>query len=289
MGLDDVGKSVNVEYGAKIGENEKSWVFFNEGKKQKINNSLNLSEKNEIDFSVFVYKFPLSLKNRFNGNFTLSAVFEDHLRCDAFVAKEIYLTSTHRAAPVLDPYPPVNRVFVPAISPTSTPFAATDPSKAPETPILGGSSSSAIPLASISPAPMPTAEPSATPVSLPDVSPAPSQELFVEPSSTPDPSVTPVPSLDISPAPESTLTPTPSVILSPSPTVLPESSIIPTLIPTVSPEPVITFPSPEPSNFSDSTPDPLSVPESSIMPTALPDFSPASTSIPDLTPSPNII
>jgi hypothetical protein len=290
MGLDDIGKSVNVEYGAKIGENEKSWVFFNEGIKQKINSSLNLSEKNEIDFSVFVYKFPMSLKNRFNGNFTLSAVFEDHLKCDAFVAKEIYLTSTHKAAPVDNPYPSADRVFVPAISytpvPTPIPLVTPDPLKAPETPILGGSSSPA----SISP--VPTVEPSSTPTVLLDISPAPSIEPTLTPSVEPTVEPTPTPSLDPTPTPETspepTISPTPSPSSDPTstPTISPEASTVPT--PTLSPELVVT-PSPEPFSSPEPTPGPPSAPESSIVPTPSPDVSPASIPTPDSTPSPNII
>ena len=78
MNLGKTGTDWNVVYGARVGSSADFLNYFPEDE-QILNNPLNLSETQEIDFAIKVLKFPFG--NIFQGNMTLDAVKVDQLKC----------------------------------------------------------------------------------------------------------------------------------------------------------------------------------------------------------------
>ena len=82
MGLGQTDNSWNVKYDGRVGSDEGFLSYFPNVLK-KLNDPLNLSETNEMDFSIDINKFPPTHEGAsYTGNMTLSAVSESHLPCE---------------------------------------------------------------------------------------------------------------------------------------------------------------------------------------------------------------
>jgi hypothetical protein len=71
----------NVKFDGRVGSTA-AWVSYFPEVTKKLNNPLDLSELNEMDFSIDVAKFPPThVGDTYSGTMTLSAVIEPHLEC----------------------------------------------------------------------------------------------------------------------------------------------------------------------------------------------------------------
>lgn len=81
MGLGKTNGNWNVIFDARVGSNA-SFAQYYPGETQILADSLDLSELDEVDFSIDISKFPPTHQgDSYTGTLTLSAVPEDHLDC----------------------------------------------------------------------------------------------------------------------------------------------------------------------------------------------------------------
>jgi hypothetical protein len=81
MGLGKTGVDWNVRYDGRVGSSAAFANYFPEVN-TKLDGSLDLSELDEMDFSIEIYKFPPEHgSDTYTGTMTLSAVSENHLMC----------------------------------------------------------------------------------------------------------------------------------------------------------------------------------------------------------------
>lgn len=82
MGLGKTGDAWNVRYDARVGNSAADWQNYFPEELIALKKPLNLSETNEMDFSIDVYKFPATNPGpTYNGSMTLGAKKADHLIC----------------------------------------------------------------------------------------------------------------------------------------------------------------------------------------------------------------
>ncbi len=80
MGLGKTGGLWNVSYDARVGSTVAHQNYYPEVT-TTLEDDLDLSEMDEVDFSILVNKFPTSGSTNWTGNMTLGAVAADHLVC----------------------------------------------------------------------------------------------------------------------------------------------------------------------------------------------------------------
>lgn len=80
MHFGKTGLNWNVYYKARVGSEFGDWTQYDPNVTVTLNDELNLSEKDEIDFAIFVRKFPDDVTN-YSGTMTLGAVQKDHCLC----------------------------------------------------------------------------------------------------------------------------------------------------------------------------------------------------------------
>jgi hypothetical protein len=83
MGLGQTGTCWNIKYDGRIGNAEGDWVNYNPNALTWLKKTLDLSELNEVDFSVLIKKFPLGTGPNYNGNITLGSREAEPLTCEA--------------------------------------------------------------------------------------------------------------------------------------------------------------------------------------------------------------
>jgi hypothetical protein len=81
MGLGKSSGNWNVIYKARVGNEFSDWKSYDPTVVTTLEDALDLSELDEVDFGIKVTKFPTDA-TAFNGNMTLGAVMADHLLCD---------------------------------------------------------------------------------------------------------------------------------------------------------------------------------------------------------------
>jgi hypothetical protein len=82
MGLGMTDGNWNVKFDGRVGSNAAFVNYFPEVTK-KLNDPLNLSQTDEMDFSIDIFKFPPThVGNSYTGSMLLSAVKEAHLTCE---------------------------------------------------------------------------------------------------------------------------------------------------------------------------------------------------------------
>jgi len=82
MGFDKIDSVWNVEYDARVGSDALYASYWPEIT-TKLADSLDLSELDEMDFSIDVTKFPPTHEETiYTGTMTLSATQEDHIPCN---------------------------------------------------------------------------------------------------------------------------------------------------------------------------------------------------------------
>lgn len=79
LGKNDLGW--NVFYGGRVGF-DANFVNYYPGQQKNLPEALDLSETNEMDFSIDVLKFPSESKDNYNGEMTLNAVQSPYLVCE---------------------------------------------------------------------------------------------------------------------------------------------------------------------------------------------------------------
>jgi len=79
MGLDKTGTVWNVKYDGRVGNTSTDWVNYWPETTTWLKKFLDLSETNEMDFSVLISKFPPTGANSFTGTMTLGAKSVAHL------------------------------------------------------------------------------------------------------------------------------------------------------------------------------------------------------------------
>lgn len=80
MGLGMVDGAWNVRYDARVGNNDLDWKNYWPEQTRKLQDILDLSEIEEMDFSILITKFP-SPENTYTGNMLLSASFANFREC----------------------------------------------------------------------------------------------------------------------------------------------------------------------------------------------------------------
>ena len=81
MGLGQTDGKYNVRYDGRVGS-DAAFVNYWPNALTSLNDKLNLSETDEMDFSIDIYKFPPThVGDSYTGSMTLSAVKTDHLVC----------------------------------------------------------------------------------------------------------------------------------------------------------------------------------------------------------------
>jgi hypothetical protein len=80
MGLGTTDSVYNVKYDARIGNNEADWKNYYPMVHKWLEDILDLSETEEVDFSILVTKFPNS-NTSWTGNMTLDAKFAEFRQC----------------------------------------------------------------------------------------------------------------------------------------------------------------------------------------------------------------
>jgi hypothetical protein len=80
MGLGTTDGQWNVRYDGRVGNNEADWKNYYPDVKKKLQDILDLSETEEMDFSIKIFKFP-SLKSDWTGQMWLSATKADFRQC----------------------------------------------------------------------------------------------------------------------------------------------------------------------------------------------------------------
>ncbi len=82
MGLGQTDGTWNVRYDGRVGS-DATFKNYNPNALTTLNNPLNLSETDEMDFSIDIFKFPPThVGNEYTGNMTLCAAPVSHLTCD---------------------------------------------------------------------------------------------------------------------------------------------------------------------------------------------------------------
>jgi hypothetical protein len=80
MGLGTTDGTYNVRYDARVGNNEEDWKNYYPEQKRWLQDIVDLSEEEEMDFSILVTKFPNTNTN-WTGNMTLDAKFAEFRKC----------------------------------------------------------------------------------------------------------------------------------------------------------------------------------------------------------------
>lgn len=80
MGLGLTGTVYNVKYDGRVGS-DATFVNYDPFVTKKLNNTLDLSETEEMDFSIDISKFPFPPATSYSGTMTLTAAFASHLIC----------------------------------------------------------------------------------------------------------------------------------------------------------------------------------------------------------------
>ncbi|NMB47874.1 hypothetical protein GYA13_00300 [Candidatus Kuenenbacteria bacterium] len=88
MGLGKTSGSWNVSYKARVGSYAEYTPYLPEVT-ATLEDALDLSETDEIDFSILVNKFPTSSSNNWHGSMTLGAVSAPHLACASKVGAKL--------------------------------------------------------------------------------------------------------------------------------------------------------------------------------------------------------
>jgi len=83
MGLGMTSGGWNVEYDARIGNEELDWRYFSpdEAEPQLLEDILDLSEEEEMDFSILISKYPTTATS-FVGDMILSAEMAEFRHCE---------------------------------------------------------------------------------------------------------------------------------------------------------------------------------------------------------------
>jgi len=83
MGFGKTDGIWNVKYDARVGSDAADWSYYFPEVTKKLADMLDLSELDEMDFSIDVSKFPPTHEaDSYTGTMTLSAVSEAHLECN---------------------------------------------------------------------------------------------------------------------------------------------------------------------------------------------------------------
>ncbi len=82
MNFGKTGLNWNVYYRARVGNMEADWTQYDPNQEVTLNDDLDLSELDEIDFAIYVKKFPIT-ETTYSGSMTLGATYVDHLVCNA--------------------------------------------------------------------------------------------------------------------------------------------------------------------------------------------------------------
>lgn len=80
MGLGMTDTTWNVKYDGRVGSSA-SFISYYPNVWKTLNNQMDLSETNEMDFSIDITKFPFPPQNSYTGNMTLGASSVSHLTC----------------------------------------------------------------------------------------------------------------------------------------------------------------------------------------------------------------
>ena len=89
MGMGTTDGQWNVRYDARVGNNEADWKNFDPEEHLWLEDILDLSETEEMDFSILVQKFPLETPT-YHGNMTLDAKFAQFRQCDGVQEKPTF-------------------------------------------------------------------------------------------------------------------------------------------------------------------------------------------------------
>lgn len=81
MGFGMTSGQYNVAYKARIGSDEYNWAEYGPHEETILYDDLDLSELDEMDFSIMVSKFPPTHSGSYSGSMTLSAMPTEHLFC----------------------------------------------------------------------------------------------------------------------------------------------------------------------------------------------------------------
>jgi hypothetical protein len=81
MGLGKTDGNWNVEYDARVGNDEEDWSTYSPEELTNLMDELDLSELDEMDFSILISKFPPTNSGPYFGTMVLSATPEEHLCC----------------------------------------------------------------------------------------------------------------------------------------------------------------------------------------------------------------
>jgi hypothetical protein len=81
MGLGQTGTAYNVGYKARVGNDQADWRTYVPNAQTTLEDELNLSETDEMDFGITITKFPPETSTSYNGTMTLGAIWASHLTC----------------------------------------------------------------------------------------------------------------------------------------------------------------------------------------------------------------
>lgn len=101
MGLGKTDDNWNVRYDGRIGNNEADWQDYDPNSKIWLKKALDLSELNEVDFSIFISKFPPATGPNYTGSIVLGSRMTDPLECEE--TPTATLTVTKEISPENDP------------------------------------------------------------------------------------------------------------------------------------------------------------------------------------------
>jgi hypothetical protein len=80
MGLGTTDGTYNVRYDARVGNTAEDWKNYYPEQKKWLQDIVDLSEEEEMDFSILVTKFP-NTDTTWTGNMTLDAKFAEFRKC----------------------------------------------------------------------------------------------------------------------------------------------------------------------------------------------------------------
>ena len=82
MGLGSTNGAYNVQWDGRVGS-DAAWSYYDPFVREELENTLELSEDDEVDFSILVKKFPIGTGENgvYSGTMDLDATPEAHLSC----------------------------------------------------------------------------------------------------------------------------------------------------------------------------------------------------------------
>ena len=83
MGLGTTNGQPNVQYDARLGSNAAEWRVYNPFTQTAIQDLLDESETEELDFSILIKKFPPNATSTWNGIMVLGAAWAEPRHCEA--------------------------------------------------------------------------------------------------------------------------------------------------------------------------------------------------------------